>query len=133
ALHTGGCRIYIDNNIVLDDWSGTGGSGRLHNLNEGLHEVKVEFKQEERVPAPGVKGYYRAALNFGWSKDEWAAKFYKDKERKLLSNVDDPKPDHNYMIWRTLTLTGDPIFQRRYAASHSVAGEYQTSDGVPLV
>ena len=119
AIHTGGCRIYIDDNLVLDDWSGTVTSGSAYYVSEGIHEIRVEFKQEDPVPAPGVQGYYRAALNFGWSEEQWTADFYHDRVRESLFNPSNPEPDHSYMIWRTLSLTGNPLYQTKYAAMRS--------------
>lgn len=132
AIHTGGCRIYLDNNLVFDDWDGTGAINPEVAISTGSHEVRVEFKQEDTIPAPGVKGYYRAALNFGWTDQQWQADFYHDSAREALKDAVDLKPDHNYMLWRTLSLTGSPIYHTHYAASHIVPNEYKTSDGSKL-
>lgn len=131
SVHTGGCRIYLDDALVLDDWSGTQPTGPAHTVSAGPHDVRVEFKHEEPVPGVGVQGFYRAALNFGWSNDEWIADFFKDDRREAFAATD-PKPDHEYVTWRTLSLTGSSIYRRTYDASHNAAGEYRTTDGIPV-
>ena len=132
ALHSGGCRIYLDNALVLDDWSGTNPTGPATTVSEGTHEVRVEFAHSDLPPAPGVKGYYRAALDFGWSRD-WQASFYHDTVRENLP--DGNEPDRPYRVWRTLTLTDSPEFERSYDVSHIGSGHYSsttTDDRVSL-
>src|SRR5205807_1252852 len=72
AVHTGGCRIWVDGNLVLDAWSTAGAvAGPVVSLSEGGHDVRVEFRHTGRVPAVGSHSYYRAALRFGWADEEW--------------------------------------------------------------
>lgn len=106
ALHTGGCRIWIDNNMVLDDWTGANNTGAPVDITQGEHDVKVEFKHAELVPAMGSGSFYRAALHFGWSERFWLTDFHHDQVRWDIREAGWPNPDSHYEAFRTLSLTG---------------------------
>ena len=106
ALHTGGCRIWIDNNMVLDDWTGINNTGAPVDISEGQHNVKVEYKHLDLVPAMGSGSFYRAALHFGWSERFWLTDFHHDPVRWDIREAGWPNPDSHYEAFRTLSLTG---------------------------
>ena len=132
SIHSGGCRIYLNDSLVLDDWNGTNSTGSSQAINAGTHTVKIEFKQEEGLPALGDFGYYKSALNFGWAKDSWDGAFYQDDERKKIADARWPNPDSLYEGLRTQALTGSPLFSYSYPAQNTVDDQYSASDGVPL-
>lgn len=133
ARHTGGCRIWVGAQLVLDDWDGDSPNGAAVSLGGGTHQVKVEFRNLETLPAPGELGYYRAALAFEWSEETWQASFYNDQARKTIHDAKYPKPDSAYEAFRTQALTGAPIFEYRYPATDPTGAAYTGQDGVPLV
>lgn len=128
ASHTGRCKIWVDNQVVLDDWGGTHHDGDPVNISEGNHAIKVEFCNLAQAPAS--KGYYRAALKFDWSDAAWRASFYNDQERReKIHKANWPDVDSIYEGLHTQGLTGSPVFECSYAASHNAAGEYHTEEG----
>jgi len=133
ARHTGGCRISVDGTVVLDAWAGPlSAASAPVTLSAGNHAVRVEYKNLATIPAPGVKGYYRAALEFDWADVGWRASFYHDDARKAVSDAGWPNVDSAYEAFRTGGLTGHPVFEGVYPANHSVANEYFAQDAVPL-
>ncbi len=133
ARHTGGCRIWVGSQLVLDDWAGDSPHGAPVLIAGGTHTVKVEFKNLVPLPAPGVKGYYRAALAFEWSDETWQASLYDDRARKAIHDAKYPDPDSRYEAFRTQALTGNPVFEHRYPAVAPSGTAYVAQDGVPLV
>ncbi len=133
ARHTGGCCIYIDGGLVLDDWNGTSPDGAPVAVADGDRQVVVEFKNLAQLPAPGVHGYYRAALDFGWSEETWQISIHKDLDRKTVKNNNFPNPDSPYEAFRTDALTGAPVFEYRYPANNNVSNQYLAQDGIPLM
>ncbi len=132
ARHTGGCRIWIDDIPVLDDWNGTQGTGPVQTLSAGQHQLRVEFRNLATMPAPGARGFYRAALAFDWSEETWHASFYDDQRRRELHEAGYPGVDGLYEAFRTEGLTGSPVFEYHYPASNNAANQYSAQDGVPL-
>lgn len=114
ALHNGGCRMWVDNQLVLDDWNGDNGNGVFINIVEGLHTLRTEYKQMGLIPAIGSKTYYKAALHFGWSEEFWLMDFHHDSERWDIRQQKFPNPDSHYEAFRTLSLTGNSELQHRF-------------------
>ncbi|MBQ4822594.1 PA14 domain-containing protein [Aquimarina sp. MMG016] len=104
ALHTGGCRIWVANQLVLDDWNQNNASGNPVTITKGTHQVKVEYRHLDIIPQMGSKTYYRAALHFGWSEQFWLTDVHQDPIRWDMRK--DSSPDINYVVFRNLALTG---------------------------
>ncbi|MFP7753432.1 PA14 domain-containing protein [Thermodesulfobacteriota bacterium B35] len=132
ARHTGGCRIWIGEQLVLDDWDGTGGDSPVRQISGGRHRVRVEYCNRATVPGVGARGYYRAALSFGWSEESWQVSIYNDQRRHELFQEDFPGADGLYEAFRTQGLAGAPVFEYSYPADNDTAGEYYARDGLPL-
>jgi hypothetical protein len=132
AQHTGGCKIWIDSVMVLDDWDGTNPNGASVTISEGTHELKVEYKNLTTYLAPGEIGYYRAALLFDWSEDAWQISFYDDQKRKDIHDAGYSNLDSLHEAFRIHGLSGDPVFEYAYPADHNVGGEYYARDTLPI-
>ena len=117
SLHTGGCKIWIDKTLVLDDWLGLNNTGASVNISKGYHSLKVEYQHSTVVPAMGSGTYYKAALHFGWSEDFWLTDFHHDPVRWDIAKAHWPNPDSYYEGFRTLSLTGNSELQTNYAVS----------------
>lgn len=133
ALHTGGCRIWVDSTLVLDDWNGGNPDGAPVHLAAGSHHLRVEFRHLTGLPGPNDHTYYRAAVAFDWSDVDWRVSLYHDQTRQDIQNANYPHVDSLYEAFRTQGLTGDPIADYTLSANHSAPGDYYAQDGVPLV
>ncbi|GEM_PF-2594067 len=133
ALHTGGCRIWIGKTLVLDDWDGLNPTGNPVSLTGGNKNVSVEFRNLARLPAAGEKGYYRAALSFGWSDEGWQTSIHYDPKRKAIHDSNYPHIDSLYEAFRTESLSGAAVFEYRYPATNNIANQYFAQDGLPLI
>ena len=129
ARHTGRCKIWVGDALVLDEWKDSKPSSPI-TLSAGTYVVKVEFCNLETLLAPGEKGYYRAALAFDWSEDSWQVDIYDDEAtRKPIADARYPDPGSLYEAFRTQALAGSPVFSHRYEATHNLPGEYLALDG----
>lgn len=117
ALHNGGCRMWIDNQLVLDDWNGTNHSGTEVIVSEGVHTLQVEYRQTNQIPDMGSKSYYKAKLHFGWSEQSWLMDFHHDLERWTIREQGFPNPDSYYEAFRTLALTGNSELEHQFGDS----------------
>ena len=128
ARHTGGCRIWLGDQLVLDDWTGTNGSGSEVNLAEGNYAVKVEFAHRDLVPAMDAGEYYRAALAFDWSNEDWHGRVYIDPARQQIRDAGFPNIDSIHEAFRVQSLTGNPVIDHRYSIPTPVGTSYIASD-----
>lgn len=133
AQHTGGCRIWVDSMLVLDDWDGTQPSGSPCQISAGSHQIRIEFRNLATLPDVGAKGFYRAAVAFDWSEETWRVSIYNDQRREELHALHYPGVDGLYEAFRTQGLAGEPVFEYRYPANNNVADQYFAQDGVPLL
>lgn len=132
AQHTGGCRMWIDGALVLDDWTGTNGSGAPVTLSAGLHSIRVEFAHRTTVPGVNAKTYYRAALAFDWAEAAWHGRVHFDPARQAISNAGWPNIDSIYEGFRVQALTGDPVLAHNYAVPAPAGTAYSASDGTTI-
>jgi PA14 domain/Papain family cysteine protease len=129
SQHTGGCRIWVAGNLVLDDWTGTNGDGAPVAISAGVHEVRVEFAHRTTIPAPDSKSYYRAALAFDWADAAWFGRVHFDTARKVISDAHWPNIDSIYEGYRVQALTGDPVVQHNFAVPQPAGTGYGAMDG----
>lgn len=127
--HTGGCRMWIDDMLVLDDWSGTNGNSAPVALTAGVHRIRVEFAHRTPVPAVDSKSYYRAALAFDWAETAWHGRVHMDPERKAIATAGWPNVDSIHEGFRVQALTGNPVLTHDYTAPAPSGTSYTASDG----
>jgi hypothetical protein len=127
--HTGGCRMWIDDNLVLDDWTGGNENSGPVSLTDGVHNVRVEFAHREAAPDFGAGTYYRAALNFDWSEAEWTAQVYRDEARERVWARASNSDGSIYEAFRVQQLTEAPILSHRYSVPPPAGTSYSAGDG----
>src|SRR5262245_3121502 len=135
AQHTGGCRMWIDGTLVLDDWTGGNGNGAPVTLTAGAHNVRVEFAHRTMIPAPGSKTYYRAALAFDGSEAAWHGRVHFDPARKVIADAGWPNIDSVYEGFRVQALTGNAVIDHNYAVPAHMGtayGAFDTGSGFAL-
>ncbi len=129
SQHTGGCRIWIDSTLVLDDWAGTNGNGSPVAISGGVHNVRVEFAHRTTIPAADSRSYYRAALAFDWSEAAWNGRVYFDPARQDIANAGWPNVDSIHEAFRVQALTGDPVVNHNFAVPAPGGTGYTANDG----
>lgn len=132
AVHTGGCRIFLDGVKVLDDWDGLTPLGAAVEVAAGNRQVVVEFRHTEQIPALDAGSIYRSALTFGWADDGWLLTCHNYDEANAILDAGYPDPDSRYQMFRVIAFNGSPEVNARLDAAHNVANEYLAVDGMPL-
>lgn len=110
SLHSGGCRIKVDNQLVYDNWDGQGNAIRQSLITPGYHTVIIEYKHTDLLPISGNRTYYKAFLNFGWANSNWKLEAYKDDNSRLnIVRRQFDEVDSHHQAYRVHALTGSPI------------------------